>query len=434
MSVLAAGLNGLSRLRNFFEQKSKESESQMIPFAVLGLGLYFIYNLIFNYQNNFESISLEHPEVAVLCFILLLKNYWPYRFKFLLPWYWFACVFYLMPFLMTQLFLQNQDSFVWMLLELSMALLLALLLDWLTYLDFLCLGLVISFVVYDFFHTNSFSSDAMEKKFFLIFFISVLIAVFLLRARNVAQRAQIRSQNLVSAVMAHELRTPLLSMRAGVLAIKKYLPLLVKGYHQALEQNDSLEPIRDDRLEALGKMGDEMVVSLNYSAMVIDALVAGFNNSSVEVEFVSLDVSQAIMSSIEQYPFSIEEINLVELLESPNVKIVGNEAIFVHIFHNLFKYALYKIKEANKGIIKIWVEKKNGKAHVYFECTAAALPEDALKHIFDIAFSDKEKMARIGTCLYLSKAAVERMDGFIDCVSSEESFIFILTFRLADNV
>ena len=434
MSLLHSGLQGLSRLEYFFEQKAKESESQMIPFAVLGLLIYFLFNFTLGYQNGFHFLPLIHPEVVVLCALLLLKNYWPSRLKPLLSWYWFLCIFYLMPFLMTQLFLQNQDSVVWMLAELTMALLLALLLDWITYLDLLGLGLFSSFVLFGAIEENSFSSSLIHKQFLLVFSISILVAVFLLRARNVAQRDRIATMNLVSAVMAHELRTPLLSMRASVLAMKKYLPLLVRGYKEAQRKSDSLEPIREDRLEALQKAGDEMVVSLNYSAMVIDALVAGFNDTSLVVEFSSLDLSQAIMSAIEQYSFSPEEINLVELLEFPNLKIVGNEAIFVHIFHNLFKYALFKIKEAKSGDIKIWAEKKGAKACIYFECSSGHLSAHAIGHIFNIGVSEEEKLTRIGTCLYLCKAAVDRMDGVIECQSKGESYVFVLNFRLVDNV
>lgn len=418
------------KVEHFLEQKIKLSEPQTLPFSILGLLVYIVYFLGFSYLHVVAVSPFFHAEVGIICVLLLLKDFWPSRLKIFLPWFWFLSIFYLIPILMTRFFFQHLDSTSWIMAELGSVLLLALVLDWVMYLILLGLGFLVNFVIYH----EVIMENLIHNGGLLISFIFILMALLLLRSRNLTERDYFRAMNLVNAVMAHELRTPLFSMRAGILGVKKYLPILVRGYKQALKQDDRLESIREDRLETLEKSGDEMMVSLNYSNVVIDALVAGFNNTSISLEFVPLDISRVIMSSIEQYPFVDNEINQVELIKSPNLKIMGNEAVFVHIFHNLFKYALYKIKEAEQGNIKIQVERKGAKGYIYFNCTGLGLPLHERNHVFDIIFSDKERLAKISTCMYLCKAAVKKMNGHIGCESYNNSTTFILTFRLADNV
>jgi signal transduction histidine kinase/CheY-like chemotaxis protein len=174
----------LDKTLNFFANRVKKFGAPYLVFAIFGSinypAAYFFRIYI---QNLPETESFFLRGIAtLLCFGLLLKNYWPKKIKKFLPLYWYATVTMSLPVIMIYLLLKNNFSLEW-LINFSVGLLITILiLDWAMSLLAIIIGTIIGYTIfflqYGFvnFHVNSENVHLAIYLYVIIFIICVIFS------------------------------------------------------------------------------------------------------------------------------------------------------------------------------------------------------------------------------------------------------------------
>jgi len=228
---------------------------------------------------------------------------------------------------------------------------------------------------------------------------------------------QVEGMTIVSAAIAHELRTPLGSIAMGAQGIKKNLQSLIKAYQLAKKQNLPIKTIPSEQLEILSTVLSNIRAEANQANMVISMLLANLSvrkNRPQKTERLSM--TDYLTKALNQYVFPPGKRSIVHEDLGTNFLFFGDEGLFLHIIFNLLKNALYFIDKVGKGEIYIWLESYEAINELHFKDTAQGIREEDLPHIFEQFFT-KGTHHGTGIGLAFCKAVMESWGGKIFCRS-----------------
>ncbi len=419
--------DGMSRNVQYFE-------SRFFPFglvAVIGFPLYyFIWHDAF--PQPYENLPLRLLGSALFVPVMLTK-YWPERLRRYLPLYWSLATFYALPFFFTFMLLKNNGSVPWLLSALTAVFLMVLLMDWISLFIQFIGGVGCAWLAF------RLSGPSVDSVFLNLDYLPVYLFVLVLGAvanysSEVVKQERLRAMQSTASMIAHELRTPLLGIKAGASGVRQHLPALLAGYRQARDAGQAVEPIREIHLEAMRSVMERIEGEVNYSNIVIDMLLANSKPFSFKnIPHGTYSVSECIELALSRYPFSSEkERRLVTWERVQDFSFKGNELLLVHVFFNLIKNSLRHIAMAGKGSIIIRTEVENGTGKILFMDSGPGIPAHVLPHIFTRFYSwsyghDDGSGAGIG--LAYCRSVMQSLGGNITCRSMQGKYSeFTLTF------
>lgn len=196
---------------------------------------------------------------------------------------------------------------------------------------------------------------------------------------------------MLSATIAHEMRTPLSGVRASIGGVDSYLPELISAYEFAHEQDaDRFPVIRKDLLETLTDTGPRIRSMVDQANHVIDLLLINLNDQRLEsANHTMCSVRDCVEEAIAQYPFRRFERENVHVKIDKDFEFQGVSSLLVYVMFNLLKNALYSLESAGKGIIHIDVERGELRNYLIFEDTGLGIEENVLPLIFDGFFTTR---------------------------------------------
>jgi signal transduction histidine kinase/Na+/proline symporter/CheY-like chemotaxis protein len=204
--------------------------AQYIAFGVFGLVSYSMP--FFMWQQPTEGsetfIVLLRFTASLLCFFLVVKDYWPSKLKQYLPGYWHFTLAFCIPFFATIMMLTHGINTIW-LVNMALGLfLLSVLLDWVSFVVVLGFGVAVALLgfssLYDL--NNPVPPYSISVSIYIALF-SVLIGAIFSRNREFIQKQVVdlleskvseRTSELTRALairkevmnnMSHEIRTPI---------------------------------------------------------------------------------------------------------------------------------------------------------------------------------------------------------------------------------
>lgn len=229
--------------------------------------------------------------------------------------------------------------------------------------------------------------------------------------------------------MAHELRTPLASLNGYMYGINKYLPILIKGYQLAKENNLPVDNIRPEHYEAIIAANHNMEAEINHANAIIDMILFRANPEELKQDNLKVcSIATCIQEALLRYPFkSAEEKRLIKWDKTQDFLFLGEQLFTIHILFNLLKNALFYIAKENKGEVFIHAELGNEYNLLYFRDTSKGIAADILPNIFNLYFSDTPHGTGVG--LAFCKQVMAIFSGDIECRSEEGKYAeFILKF------
>jgi len=246
-----------------------------------------------------------------------------------------------------------------------------------------------------------------------------------------AEKALLETQNklegmtLVSASIAHELRTPLgsLNLSTSMLSnmFNKYNSV-DNGTHAY-----SLEPLD------MALINHELTLSsreIKAALTFIDMLLLNLNPTSNISKIARFSINNCIDDALSRYPYSTgKQSQLVRWVKDPanDFEIKGEPLLVTHVLFNLLKNALYYVIKAGKGDIQITLEKGSPFNKLYFKDTGTGIPADFVPHVFERFASKTYHGAGVG--LTFCQWVMENLGGKIVCESVEGDYtLFILSF------
>ncbi|WP_237757970.1 sensor histidine kinase [Legionella oakridgensis] len=378
------------------------------------------------YPQPYESLELRLIG-SVLGLGLMLSPYWSKGMRQYMHWYWFFTLLYVLPFFFTYFFLMSRASDVSSMSLLCSVFLLVLLVD----LSGLCLllfiGCGLAFAGYyvtspEFYFTQEHAEVGVLALFFIIAGSTVNYKTAVLQRQRMAGIAA------AAGMIAHELRTPLLSIKSGAQALNASMPKLYEGYLLAKERGLLSSAFRENRMQQLQSVSERIIREINYANTIIDMLLikAGRDNSLKNCPMELCSMAECLQEAVDRYPFRSAE-NRALVSWHGDFQFIGSKLLMEHVLFNLLKNALYVIAMSERGDISIWTECSDKFNYLYVKDTAKGMTKQQLTRLFDHFYTTTFMGTGIG--LSFCKLVMNRFGGDIVCEAQEGVYTkFTLTF------
>jgi len=204
----------------------------------------------------------------------------------------------------------------------------------------------------------------------IAFVIAVLVVIKLDRQLLLEQKR--RGMAVALATVAHELRTPLMSLTMTAAGLQSRLPAAL----------DPGTAHREGLMQAVARLQADLA-HVNSS---IDLLVANSKDPKLARQEV-FDLVKSIRDSIARFPFEPMHQDVVTIEDSAPLHVMGNAQLFELVITNLTKNAIEAMKRVGKGTIHIRCEARADSIHVLFRDTGAGVPPHVLARMFQPFFS-----------------------------------------------
>ncbi|MGB0712376.1 MAG: ATP-binding protein [Gammaproteobacteria bacterium] len=238
----------------------------------------------------------------------------------------------------------------------------------------------------------------------------------------------------VAANIAHEMRTPLSSVRSAVSGIRRHLPALIAGYRAAVDANLDVEPLRSAHLSALDGTSDRISRDIDQANTVIDMLLMNTRGESIDEQAGEVpSMAACVNDSMARYPFTDAQRAKMHLELEHDFPFHGSATLVHYLLFNLTKNALYALAVAGEGHISITLERDDGSARgtnrLRFRDTGCGIEADIRERIFDPFFSTKTGGTGNGIGLAFCQRIMTGLNGSIEVRSTPGHFTeFLLSF------
>ena len=237
---------------------------------------------------------------------------------------------------------------------------------------------------------------------------------------------KLKAASAIGSYIAHELRTPLASIRSRA---RFSANALARETSRSLDETD-VSGVRksadlDRSVESLKVIQEEV----EYANTLIDMLLLNTKDSLLPDNVGEQNnASEIVAESVRRYPFSNSrerESVFTEIIEDFTIK--GERLLIVHVVFNLLKNAVLYMQRRPNGQthIRVLVEGKRGVIEV--TDTGPGIPQMIRKRIFERFFTTLESGRGTGIGLSFCKMVMEGLGGEITVDSTEGEFT---TFRL----
>jgi two-component system CAI-1 autoinducer sensor kinase/phosphatase CqsS len=269
------------------------------------------------------------------------------------------------------------------------------------------------------------------------YFTAVFVGSITNRNKQAVDDAIVQAVSSVGSNIAHEMRTPLLSIKSRATLLSRYLPDLIDNYRDIPLENRLGGSISERHLQSLLRSPESLQLETEYANTVINMLLANAREVIVDPEvFERVSMSDLVGDAISRYPFSSSrERSLVRAKVVDDFCGYVPKQLVVHVLFNLIKNALYFVQQSRKGEVVISVCSNEGGTGgiVVVEDTGPGIPRENMKLVFQRFFSTSEGGKGSGIGLSYCKMVMEGIGGSIVCDSEPGLFTrFTLAFSGAD--
>lgn len=427
-------------LKNNLKENAIDAEPIMISYGLFNLvsyPLWYLFNLYLLAPQTYSNLIVRLV-IVLFSSALILKKYWPLKWRPYLPFVWYVTIFVAIPFFGTFMTLNNHFSAAWTLNSLALLILMIFLVDWISYFVLLFLGISLGTCVYFLIAKApfDFTLDPIPLTpldIISTYIISLIMGVIFSRKKGLIEREKLQAMKAVGASIAHELRTPLASISGGIEGTKRYLPRLIEGYELAKQQNLPVPHIRADHYQLLSNVLSELEAEIHSAHTVIDMLLVKVNTNIMQSTSHLASIKDCVEEALIRYPFgSDEQKALVHNNVNENFVFRGEKLLIVHVLFNLIKNALYFIQDARKGEIYIWTVRLPEKNVLYFKDTARGIRPDVYPNLFKKFFTNTHNGTGLG--LAFCKLVLEKLGGDISCETQEGEYTqFALIFPVFND-
>ncbi|TFW19063.1 HAMP domain-containing histidine kinase [Massilia arenosa] len=248
-----------------------------------------------------------------------------------------------------------------------------------------------------------------------VLFIALSLGII---AQAIARHHLLANPMLLAATLAHELRTPLATIRSQARALAKGLPELISGYEQAVAAGGgrTLGPQQLAYLRDLGQSIEAEVRRSNFIAetVLVNAREGEFDTRSFGVHSLAACVDEAMAC----YPFEPGLRHRVRLGRQEDCAFFGSSPLLVFVLYNLLKNALAAVREGGEVELAYWREVDGGRLLV--RDTGCGIAPHVLPHVFDPFFTTSSSGTGMG--LPFCRKVLTAFGGSIECISREGEF------------
>ncbi len=258
-----------------------------------------------------------------------------------------------------------------------------------------------------------------------------LTAIFvgILTNRNVdyVNSEKLKAASAIGSNIAHELRTPLASIRALARAVGRHSQVLVDTYARAREAELHSGDLTQAQIDGLREAMRSIEQEVAYSNTIIDMLLLntsdGLNGCSDAAVF---SASDCVHEALDRYPFNnSRERSSVTVRLVQDFQINASRILIVHVLFNLLKNGVYYAQKSANGSVEIVIGIQP--RCIEITDTGPGIPISIRRRIFDRFYTSSRSAQGAGIGLSFCQAVLTSLGGDIQCESQEGSYT---TFRL----
>jgi len=222
----------------------------------------------------------------------------------------------------------------------------------------------------------------------------------------------------IAATIAHEMRTPLTTIRNQSRVLAKGLPELLEGYRLAVENGLHMPLMRPEMLSYLDKLPSHIDVEVVRSTFIVDMMLATARNGALDhAHFSAHSVKQCVDEALARYPFDHDMRNKVAVTRQDDFSFHGCDVLLVYVLYNLLKNALHAIQSAGYGEIEIAFYAIGNKNVLTVSDSGPGIPEHVRPQIFDPFYTTRSSRGGTGMGLAFCKRVLTSFSGTIRCES-----------------
>jgi len=223
---------------------------------------------------------------------------------------------------------------------------------------------------------------------------------------------------VVAATVAHEIRTPLATIRNQSRVLAKCLPELLAGYQYAVEHQHIKPLLQPAQLNYLSKLTEHIEAEISRSNFIIDMMLASARAGNLSrSDFANHSIKQCVDEALACYPFENSMRDKVVVKAAEDFTFFGSDTLLVYVLYNLFKNAIHAIKLAGRGEVEIAFFTKGDSKQLLVTDTGAGIPDDVLPHVFEPFYSTRHNGGGTGMGLAFCERVITAFDGKIYCES-----------------
>jgi two-component system CAI-1 autoinducer sensor kinase/phosphatase CqsS len=408
--------------------------------AISLVGYYFIWRSIF--PTDYENLLVRLVGAGICIPAILWSQRHEHWFERFLTPYWVFSVTYVLPFVFGFMLIQNaahattvgSTSFIWPMQNVVSLVLFIFLINNGVLATLLWIPTTIFLVgSVPLLNANP-NWEEVQRVFFQplpLYAFVLVVGSLTIRNREVIDQEKLRAVASVGSTIAHELRTPLLGIRALAEGIQMHLQTLVDAYERAAAAGLAAARLRRGQLVLLRESLDQIQRETEQSNSIIEMLLINSAERPLQgMRFDTFSIRDCIVDAVDRYPFSDgSQKNLVKIVCESDFFVRAPRVLITHVFFNLIKNALYYISKAGYGAISINISRSQGRPFVTFEDTGTGIAPEIIGRIFDRFFTTTEAGQGSGIGLTFCKMVIEGVGGRIVCSSEQGRFTrFTLTF------
>jgi signal transduction histidine kinase len=248
---------------------------------------------------------------------------------------------------------------------------------------------------------------------------------------------KLKAAAAIGSNIAHELRTPLASIRSLARSLHTHTATLMNGYSMAVKhglQEDRLSHTQVNGLSRALKLIEQEVA---YSNTVIDMLLLNTSdNPEREAELESFPIPECVLDAIHRYPFNnSKERDIIHLDVARTFFVQAPRLLLVHVLFNLIKNGVFYAQRSKNPAVSIIVGEESNANTLSIRDNGPGIPTSARRHIFNRFYTTTRSGQGAGIGLSFCKTVMESIGGSIECESVEGEYTtFRLTFPpVSDN-
>jgi signal transduction histidine kinase len=328
--LLDCSLFFFRRIALSIQQRVNEFGAQYLVFGIFGIInyplVYFIWrDPIPQIYNPFNLRVIA----ALLCVPLVFNKRWPAKLRKFLPLYWYLTLLYCLPFFGTYMLLKNQVSMVWLMNDVLALFLLILLVDWLSFVVLISLGIILG--CFFFWITGGAINYQIDKSAIILalymYPFAIIIGAIFSRNKERLTKERLQTIKTIGTSIAHELRTPLRTISLSASNIKDTFTVA--------EKHKLPLPLSPHNYETILRQCNIIELETQESFTVINMLLMNVNQSINTKEFKTCSINHCIDEAVQRYPFDLEEDERVHWKRRPedNFLFKGNELLAIHVLY-----------------------------------------------------------------------------------------------------
>ncbi|MES3024856.1 MAG: ATP-binding protein [Pseudomonadota bacterium] len=249
----------------------------------------------------------------------------------------------------------------------------------------------------------------------------LLIAVSLgIIAQAMARHELLANPMMLAATIAHEMRTPLATIRNQARVLAKGLPELIAGYEHALAHGAFESALRPGHLDYLRELARDIEAEVYRSNFIVDMVLASARAGALCTDgFARHSIRECTEEALLRYPFEGDARASVRLRAGGEFDFHGCDTLLVFVLYNLLKNALGALAAAGRGHIEIGFERGAGHNRLRLTDTGNGIAREVLPLVFDPYYTTRAGAGGTGMGLAFCKRVLDAFGGSIACSSQE---------------